>query len=131
MMLRVGVVWPGRLDPWPDRSGQAPGLSGRPDRPAGLRQPCSPPSINDGKTNFTLVGMMCLITSTCMNYVIEDSIIPIGPQTDARLVPRRITKLKGKNIYTVLVAWRSSTFIRKTCQTMKSSGMTTSTRTRI
>ena len=39
MMLRVGVVRPDRLDPWPDRSGQAPGLSGRPDRPAGLRQP--------------------------------------------------------------------------------------------
>eukprot|EP00731_Ephydatia_muelleri_P021797 Em0014g388a len=39
MMLRVGVVRPDRLDPWPDRSGQARGLSGRPDRPAGLRQP--------------------------------------------------------------------------------------------
>ena len=26
---RVGVVRPERLDPWPDRSGQAPGLSGR------------------------------------------------------------------------------------------------------
>ena len=40
MMLRVGVVRPDRLYPWPDRSGQAPGLSGRPDRPAGLWQPC-------------------------------------------------------------------------------------------
>ena len=39
MMLRVGVDRPDRLDPWPDRSGQARGLSGRPDRPAGLRQP--------------------------------------------------------------------------------------------
>ena len=39
MILGVGVVRPDRLDPWPDRSGQAPGLSGRPDRPAGLRQP--------------------------------------------------------------------------------------------
>ena len=44
MMLRVGVVRPDRLDPWPDRSGQARGLSGRPDRPAGLRQPCMRPS---------------------------------------------------------------------------------------
>ena len=44
-MLRVGVVRPDRLDPWPDRSGQAPGLSGRPDRPAGLRQPCLEPCL--------------------------------------------------------------------------------------
>ena len=29
MMLRVGVVRPDRLDPWPDRSGQAPGLTGQ------------------------------------------------------------------------------------------------------
>ena len=52
MMLRVGVVRPDRLDPWPDRSGQAPGLSGRPDRPAGLRQPWSEVQVYPENVEF-------------------------------------------------------------------------------
>ena len=34
------MVRPDRPGVRPDRSGQGSGLSGRPDRPAGLRQPC-------------------------------------------------------------------------------------------
>ena len=74
MMLRVGVVRPDRLDPWPDRSGQAPGLSGRPDRPAGLRQPCMYIIIELYHNDVTATGRFYIMSFfrllRCISYTI-------------------------------------------------------------
>ena len=50
---------------WPDRPGVRPDRSGRPDRPAGLRQPCCEVIISDQEREFVNAVQQELFQCEC------------------------------------------------------------------
>ena len=104
------MVRPDRPGVRPDRSGQGSGLSGRPDRPAGLRQPCFK------QHNFTMFssGVIAIQTfcatfgSPCTYLVLRDNEIHVLLSRTAKrihlkvIIPQECAAEEcGANFYTV------------------------------